>query len=576
MANLVNDNSDNWDIENEKLTNIAISTARYYQNPLPEICKLWSESTESNDLLRFNFNNKLQKMITNKEKVLFKFEIELRKMVSKLGIDVDEVVKNISYTSTVPNGHGSWMMNNESYLIKNQLKFILYFAPGLEIAKIDLLHSNNIHVNKDIKNLVNKVKPFKEEVRTKINDIFNKNNEFLYLINETPSNFFIGKIIIVKIIKINTDNEILYCRYNNQIDIKLSIKSMLESHSKKEDLINKALIVGNDLNVRIVDIDLDSLKVEVTAKDEDLSNHKNEEYLKSLLVNYKTPSNYTVEDSSGKELSSFIPFEILPEDYINKKYIEEFQLNGYIGRNIDHPYFRNISLVKCIDYLKDKPIGQFLFRPSYLGYGYLTLTWKVYNNIYSHKDIIEEDRSLNSPIENKLSLEKESYYSLQEIINKYICPCIEYVKSVIVHRRFERFSEYKQIEDTLKLRKEDDKKIIHYLLTMLEKYHQCIIIAYIPTNVVKMELIYLSSKGYYFHDQQFYDINAIINYFKDYYGGREYEDYAFNNSISNQTFLNRELLERGIYDQPEEEKENQKIVMEEKKVNENPMEVDKK
>jgi transcription elongation factor SPT6 len=45
-------------------------------------------------------------------------------------------------------------------------------------------------------------------------------------------------------------------------------------------------------------------------------------------------------------------------------------------------------------FLADKDVGERVFRPSSRGLHYLTLTVKVFNGLYVHKDIIEDGKNL--------------------------------------------------------------------------------------------------------------------------------------------------------------------------------------
>lgn len=42
--------------------------------------------------------------------------------------------------------------------------------------------------------------------------------------------------------------------------------------------------------------------------------------------------------------------------------------------------------------LSEKEAGESIFRPSSRGPSYLTLTLKVYNGVYAHKDILEGEK----------------------------------------------------------------------------------------------------------------------------------------------------------------------------------------
>lgn len=52
-----------------------------------------------------------------------------------------------------------------------------------------------------------------------------------------------------------------------------------------------------------------------------------------------------------------------------------------------HSFFSNLCPV--MQFLSDKEPGESIVRPSSRGPSYLTLTLKVYDGVYAHKDIVE-------------------------------------------------------------------------------------------------------------------------------------------------------------------------------------------
>lgn len=52
-----------------------------------------------------------------------------------------------------------------------------------------------------------------------------------------------------------------------------------------------------------------------------------------------------------------------------------------------HRFFSNLCPV--MQFLSDKEPGESIIRPSSRGPSYLTLTLKVYDGVYAHKDIVE-------------------------------------------------------------------------------------------------------------------------------------------------------------------------------------------
>ena len=61
---------------------------------------------------------------------------------------------------------------------------------------------------------------------------------------------------------------------------------------------------------------------------------------------------------------------------------------AFIARNIDHPLFKNLSNVEAVEYLKGKPIGEVVIRPSSKGVTHVA-DIKFGEDTISHYDVIE-------------------------------------------------------------------------------------------------------------------------------------------------------------------------------------------
>jgi transcription elongation factor SPT6 len=132
------------------------------------------------------------------------------------------------------------------------------------------------------------------------------------------------------------------------------------------------------------------------------------EKLKELVYNWHAVKKY------------FKPKE--DEDF--PTYVESSRMTvKYIPRKINHPKFKNMSIMSAKDFLSDKNVGECVFRPSSKGTDFLNLTWKFHEGVLMHILIKEEGKTPNSLIGRKLTIGKDSYDSLDEIIDKYIVPC---------------------------------------------------------------------------------------------------------------------------------------------------------
>lgn len=78
-----------------------------------------------------------------------------------------------------------------------------------------------------------------------------------------------------------------------------------------------------------------------------------------------------------------------------------------------------------VQFLADKEPGESIVRPSSLGPSHLTLTLKIYDAVYAHKDIAEGGKENNDitsllRIGRTLKIGDETYEDLDEVTLKYV------------------------------------------------------------------------------------------------------------------------------------------------------------
>ena len=57
-----------------------------------------------------------------------------------------------------------------------------------------------------------------------------------------------------------------------------------------------------------------------------------------------------------------------------------------LTRNIDHPNFKNVNFEEAENFLRNEnlDIGELIIRPSSKGNRHLTITWKVFRDVFQH------------------------------------------------------------------------------------------------------------------------------------------------------------------------------------------------
>lgn len=84
---------------------------------------------------------------------------------------------------------------------------------------------------------------------------------------------------------------------------------------------------------------------------------------------------------------------------------------------------RSLSLLVCAmvcQYLSDKDFGESIVRPSSRGLNYLTLTLKIYDGVYAHKEIVEggkENKDITSLqcIGKTMKIGEDTFEDLDEV-----------------------------------------------------------------------------------------------------------------------------------------------------------------
>ena len=136
----------------------------------------------------------------------------------------------------------------------------------------------------------------------------------------------------------------------------------------------------------------------------------------------------------------------------------------------------------------------------------MTLTWKFYEENVVHIDIKELDKAIGANIGSKLQISDEVYENLQEIVERYIIPCNRSLREVTQHPKFQACKNIEELQKNLENEKNEDNSRIPYRFTVLDKYPQYVILAYIPKKDLVKEYIKVKPRGYFFHHQYRYPL----------------------------------------------------------------------
>jgi len=347
--------------------------------------------------------------------------------------------------------------------------------------------------------------PFKDP-RSQHKDLSNE-KLFYLLMGETKQSFYDGMLVSATVMRVNPSNssrlELVRCKLENGVDAIIRPNDIADEYESDPE---KKVTENSVIPARIKRITKGPrIEINLTIKKTDLSSHKNWVKLSEEDRKY---------------------FHIPESDLENKKMMIEQKrpAHKYYLRRLTHNSFKNLSCSGAIEYLRNKEIGDFIFRPSSKGEDHLTLTYKFYKNTYSHIDIVETNKQPGMNIGQKLFIDREEYESLDEIEARYIMPIIQFANEVAGHRKFVGASSMKVIEEHLTNELQKYPDYINYCFTILSEFPQYVILAYIlQKDTIIKEYIRVKAQGYFFHGKFQKSLASLIAWFKQNFSTPEYQ-----------------------------------------------------
>ncbi|KAF8410945.1 hypothetical protein HHK36_003482 [Tetracentron sinense] len=197
---------------------------------------------------------------------------------------------------------------------------------------------------------------------------------------------------------------------------------------------------------------------------------------------------------------------------------KELAKKHFKPRMIVHPRFQNITADEAMEFLSDKDAGESVIRPSSRGPSYLTLTLKVYDGVYAHKDIIEggkEHKDITSLLRlgKTLKIGEDTFEDLDEVMDRYVDPLVTHLKTMLSYRKFKRGSKA-EVDDLLKVEKSEYPMRIVYCFGISHEHPGTFILSYIRSTNPHHEYIGLYPKGFKFRTKTFEDIDRLVAYFQ--------------------------------------------------------------
>ncbi|XP_020528358.1 transcription elongation factor SPT6-like [Amborella trichopoda] len=201
-----------------------------------------------------------------------------------------------------------------------------------------------------------------------------------------------------------------------------------------------------------------------------------------------------------------------------RKEKEELAKKSFKSRMIVHPRFRNISADEAMEFLSDKDIGESIIRPSSRGPSYLTLTLKVYEGVYAHKDIVEggkDHKDVTSLLRlgKTLKIGEQTYEDLDEVMDRYVDPLVTNLKTILSYRKFKRGTK-SEVDDLLRMEKSDYPMRIVYSFGVSHEHPGTFILSYIRSTNPHHEYIGLYPEGFKFRKRMFDSLDKMVAHFQ--------------------------------------------------------------
>ncbi|KAI5427448.1 Transcription elongation factor spt6, variant 2 [Lathyrus oleraceus] len=204
------------------------------------------------------------------------------------------------------------------------------------------------------------------------------------------------------------------------------------------------------------------------------------------------------------------------QDKIRKE--RERSKKHFKPRMIVHPRFQNITTDEAIEFLSDKDPGESIFRPNSKGPSYLTLTLKIHDGVYAHKEIIEGGKELKDitsllRIGKTLKIGEDTFEDLDEVMDRYVDPLVTHLRAMLNYRKF-RTGLKTEVDELLKTEKEENPMRIVYSFGICHEHPGTFVLTYIRSTNPHHEYIGLYPKGFRFRKKMFEDIDRPVAYFQ--------------------------------------------------------------
>ncbi|KAJ1428325.1 YqgF/RNase H-like domain superfamily [Sesbania bispinosa] len=197
---------------------------------------------------------------------------------------------------------------------------------------------------------------------------------------------------------------------------------------------------------------------------------------------------------------------------------KELVNKNFMPRMISHSHFQNITADQAEEFLADKAVGEYIFHPSSRGLCYLTLSLKIFNGLYVHKDILEggKGHDLKSlyGLGKTLKVGDEIFEDIDKVIEHYVNPLFSHLQAMFNFRKFKKGSKA-EVDELLKLEKDEFPNRIPYGFGISYEHPGIFILSYIRSTNPHHEFVAIHPKGFKFRKQIFKNVEQLVAYFQN-------------------------------------------------------------
>ncbi|KAG9156361.1 hypothetical protein Leryth_009224 [Lithospermum erythrorhizon] len=324
----------------------------------------------------------------------------------------------------------------------------------------------------------------------------NPDEEFCMISGESEESLFEGKIVQVTVRRVQPQRA--NCVLDSGLNGMLTKEDYTDNWRDVNDLTEK-LREGDMLTCRIKSIQKNRYQVFLSCRESDMRSERHQKTHNVDPYYHEDRTTIHIEQNKARK-----------EKELAKRHFKP--------RMIVHPRFQNITADEAMEFLSDKDPGECVIRPSSRGPSFLTLTLKIYDEVYAHKDIVEggkEHKDITSMLRigKTLKIGEDTFEDLDEVIDRYVDPLVTHLKTMLSYRKFRKGNKA-EVDELLRIEKSEYPMRIAYAFGICHEHPGTFILTYIRSSNPHHEYIGLYPKGFKFRKRMFEDLDRLVSYFQ--------------------------------------------------------------